>query len=164
MGGHFIFEHYLTPAERVFENKNKNPWEKTGTGPKHPETLLEHPRNTPGTPGIPRNTPLTGQTLTQADGPWGIYNFLINIFYPIWCLPCSRSITHKIHLFWFCLVFFVFDILSLIKKYIYIFCVLMFHIDFSGNLWFPKFIIALDFSNGVFDFQNDIEMDVTASQ
>ena len=50
MGAHFIFEHYLTPAERVFENKNKNPWEKTGTGPKHPETLLEHPRNTPGTP------------------------------------------------------------------------------------------------------------------
>ena len=40
----------------------------------------------------------------------------------------------------------------------------MFHIDFSGNLCFPKFIIALDFSNGVFDFQNDIEMDVTASQ
>ena len=69
MGGHFIFEHYLTPAERVFENKNKNPWEKTGTGAKHPETLLEHPRNTPGTPGIPRNTPLTGQTQTQADGP-----------------------------------------------------------------------------------------------
>ena len=64
MGGHFIFEHYLTPAERVFENKNKNPWEKTGTGPKHPETLLEHPRNTPGTPsghpefpGIPPDGP-----------------------------------------------------------------------------------------------------------
>ena len=124
--------------------------------PKHSWNTLgtpsEHPWNTFRTPGIPRNTPLTGQTQTQADGPWGIYNFLINIFYPIWCLPCSRSITHKIHLFWFCLVFFVFDILSLIKKYIYIFFVLVFHIDFSGNLWFPKFIIALDFSNGVFDF------------
>ena len=40
MGGHFTFEHYLAPAERVFETKNKNPWEKTGTGPKNPGTLL----------------------------------------------------------------------------------------------------------------------------
>ena len=69
MRGHFIFEYYLAPAERVFENKNKNPWKKPGTGPKHPETLREHPRNTFRTPGIPRNTPLTGQTQTQADGP-----------------------------------------------------------------------------------------------
>ena len=69
MGGHFIFEHYLTPAERVFENKNKNPWEKTGTGPKHSWNTLGTPRNTFRTPGIPRNTPLTGQTQTQADGP-----------------------------------------------------------------------------------------------
>ena len=69
MGGHFIFEHYLTPAERVFENKNKNPWEKTGTGPKHSwntlGTPLEHLQDTRNS----RNTPLTGQTQTQADGP-----------------------------------------------------------------------------------------------
>ena len=73
-----------------------------------------------------------------------------------------ESITHKIHLFWFlsCFVFFDFDILSLIKKKKYS-LVLVLHFDFSGNLWFPKFIIALDFSNGVFDFQNNIDMDLT---
>ena len=69
MGGHFIFEHYLTPAERVFENKNKNPWEKTGTGPKHSwntlGTPLEHLQDTRNSPEYP----LTGQTQTQADGP-----------------------------------------------------------------------------------------------
>ena len=27
--------------------------------------------------------------------------FSLNIFYPIWCLSCSTSITYKIHLFWF---------------------------------------------------------------
>ena len=89
------------------------------------------------------------------------------IFFNKYLLPklmstVFESITHKIHLFWFlsCLVFFDFDILSLIKKKKYFF-VLAFHIDFSGNLWFPKFIIALDISNGVFDFQNEIDMDLT---
>ena len=37
----------------------------------------------------------------------------------------------------------------------------MFHIDFSGNLRVQKFFIALDFSNGVFDFQNEIDVDLT---
>ena len=36
----------------------------------------------------------------------------------------------------------------------------MFHFDFSANLLFLKFI-ALDFSNGVLDFQNEIDMDIT---
>ena len=57
MGGNFIFEHYLTPAERVFENKNKNPWEKTGTRPKHPETLLEHLQDTRNSPEYPPDGP-----------------------------------------------------------------------------------------------------------
>ena len=61
MGGHFIFEHYLTPAERVFENKNKNPWEKTGTGPKHSwntlGTPLEHLQDTRNSPEYPPDGP-----------------------------------------------------------------------------------------------------------
>ena len=36
----------------------------------------------------------------------------------------------------------------------------MFHFDFSANLLFLKFI-ALDFSNGVLDFQNEIDMNIT---
>ena len=43
--------------------------------------------------------------------------------------------------------------------------VLVFYFDFPANLWFPNFI-ALDFWNGVFDFQNGIDTDlihVTAS-
>ena len=40
--------------------------------------------------------------------------YLLNIL-PISCLPCSRSISYKIH-FFFCLVFIYIDALSLIKK------------------------------------------------
>ena len=37
----------------------------------------------------------------------------------------------------------------------------MFHFHFpANNLRFPKFM-ALDFSNGVFDFQKEIDMDLT---
>ena len=152
----------------IWKYKKKIPREKPGTGPKHPETLLEHPRNTPGTPtghpefpGIP---PWRARPSPKRMAHEGFNIFSINIFYPNWCLPCSRVSLIKFTYFDSCLVFFVFDILSLIKKKKNFVCVLVFHIDFSGNLWFPKFIIALDFSNGVFDFQNDIEMDVTASQ
>ena len=45
------------------------------------------------------------------------------------------------------------------------FFVLVFYFDFPANLWFPNFI-ALDFWNGVLDFQNGIDTDlihVTAS-
>ena len=164
MRWHFIFEHYLAPADRVFENKNKNPWEKPGTGPKHLETLLEHPRNTPGTPSehpaFPGIPPWLARPSPKRMAHEGFTIFSINIFYPNWCLPCSRVSLIKFTSLYSCLVFFDFDILSLIKKKKYFFA-LVFHIDFSGNLWFPKFIIALDFSNGVFDFQNEIDMDLT---
>ena len=74
----------------------------------------------------------------------GFTIFSLNIFYPIWCLPCSRSITYKIHLFWF---------LSCFLALILIFCpwlkrkisfALVFHFDFPANLskiysvWFLK--------------------------
>ena len=61
----------------------------------------------------------------------GFTIFSLNILYPIWCLPWSRSITYKIHL-----LFFV---------------VLAFHFDFPVNLRFPNFV-SLDDSNGVFWF------------
>ena len=38
--------------------------------------------------------------------------------------------------------------------------VLLFHFDFSANFLFPKFIV-LTFPNSVFDFQNDVDMDLT---
>ena len=47
--------------------------------------------------------------------------------------------------------------MSLIK---FFFFVSVFHFDFSANLLFLKFI-ALDFLNGVLDFQSDIDMDIT---
>ena len=46
MRGHFIFEYYLAPAERVFENKNKNPWET----PEQARNIPKHSCNTLGTP------------------------------------------------------------------------------------------------------------------
>ena len=88
--------------------------------------------------------------------------FSINIFYPNWCLPCSKVSLIKFTYFDSCLVLFsLILIFCLWLKRKNIFFVLAFHIDFSGNLWFPKFIIALDISNGVFDFQNEIDMDLT---
>ena len=61
----------------------------------------------------------------------GFTIFSPTIFYPIWCLPCSRSIIYKIHL-------------------LFLF-VLVFHFDFPVNLRFPNFV-SLDDSNGVFWF------------
>ena len=74
----------------------------------------------------------------------GFTIFPLNIFYPIWCLRRSRSVTYKIHLFWF---------LSCFLALILIFClwlkrkisfVLVFYFDFPANLskiysvWFLK--------------------------
>ena len=68
---------------------------------------------------------------------------------PIIDVYCVRGVSLiKFTYFDSCLV----DILSLIKKKKHFF-VLVFHFDFPANLWFPNFI-ALDFSNGGFDFQN----------
>ena len=61
MRGHFIFEYYLAPAERVFENKNKNPWEKPGKGKKHSWNTLgtppEHLQDTRNSPEYPPEGP-----------------------------------------------------------------------------------------------------------
>ena len=88
----------------------------------------------------------------------GFTIFSLNIFYPIWCLPCSRSITCKIHLFWFlsCLLALILIFFLWLKRKIVF--VLVFHLFFQ--LIFSKFI-TFDFANGVFDFQNEIDMDLT---
>ena len=129
-------------------SRNRGSWNTPGTPSRHPEF-----------PVIP---PWRARPIPKRMAHEGFTIFFNKYLLPKLMSTVFESITHKIHLFWFlsCLVFFDFDILSLIKKKKYFF-VLAFHIDFSGNLWFPKFIIALDISNGVFDFQNEIDMDLT---
>ena len=64
MGGHFIFEHYLTPAERVFKIKTKIPGKKPEQARNIPKlswnTLgkpLEHLQDTRNSPEYPPDGP-----------------------------------------------------------------------------------------------------------
>ena len=74
----------------------------------------------------------------------GFTIFSLNIFYPVWCLPCSRSITCKIHLLWFLSCFLALILIFFLWLKTKIVFVLVFHFVILANLskiyhlWFRK--------------------------